>query len=118
MILWRNLMGAVTGAYYFRPGVSYDFIRSHFGELLGARLDFIWSRASSFVQTWGNDEDLGIELNLSLYFRSEDGPELDDGFHAMAQYGVLFPMRGLGYNFEDTDLDAAQNLRLVLGVAF
>jgi uncharacterized protein (TIGR04551 family) len=118
LILWRNLMGQVTGAYYFKPGISYDFIKNDFGELLGARLDFVWSRASSFVQTWGNDEDLGIELDVSLYFRSEDGPELTDGFHAMAQYGVLFPMRGLGYNHEDTDLEAAQTLRLLLGVVF
>jgi uncharacterized protein (TIGR04551 family) len=118
LILWRNLMGQVTGAYYFKPGISYDFIKNDFGELLGARLDFVWSRASSFVQTWGNDEDLGIELDVSLYFRSEDGPELTDGFHAMAQYGVLFPMQGLGYNYEDSDLEAAQTLRLLLGVVF
>ena len=118
LILWRNLMGAVTGAYYLRPGINYDFIKNDFGELLGARLDIIWSRASRFVQTWGNNENLGVELDVSLYFRSEDGPELDDGFYAMAQYGVLFPMQGLGYNFEDTSLDAAQTLRLMLGVVF
>lgn len=118
LIMWRNIMGQVTGAYYFKPGIGYDFLKSDFGELLGARLDFVWSRATSMVQTWGNSENLGVELNLSIYFRSEDGPELDDGFHAMAQYGVLFPMRGLGYNYEDTSLDAAQTLRLVLGVKF
>jgi uncharacterized protein (TIGR04551 family) len=118
LILWRNIMRQVTGAYYFRPGVSYDFIRSAFGQLAGARLDFIWSRASSFLQTWGNDPNLGIEIDASLYFRSEDGPDLDDGFHAMLQYGVLFPMRGLGYLHEDTNLSTAQTLRLVLGVVF
>lgn len=118
LILWRNLMGAVTGAYYFKPGVGYDFIKNDYGELLGARLDIIWSRASRFVQTWGNNENLGVELDVSLYFRSEDGPELTDGFFAMAQYGVLFPMQGLGYNYEDTSLDAAQTLRLMLGVIF
>jgi uncharacterized protein (TIGR04551 family) len=118
LILWRNLMGGVTGAYYFKPGINYDFIKSDYGELLGARLDIIWSRATSMVQTWGNNENLGVELDVSLYFRSEDGPELTDGFHATVQYGVLFPMQGLGYNFEDTSLDAAQNLRLLLGVMF
>jgi uncharacterized protein (TIGR04551 family) len=118
LILWRQIMRQVTGAYYFRPGISYDFVRGAFGELFGARLDFIWSRASSFTQTWGNDEDLGIELNASLYFRSEDGPDPEDGYHARIHYGVLFPMRGLGYYHEDTNLDAAQTLRLILGVVF
>jgi uncharacterized protein (TIGR04551 family) len=118
LILWRSIMRQVTGAYYVRPGISYDFIRNDFGQLFGARLDFIWSRAAAFVQTWGNDEDLGIEIDVSLYFRTEDGPDLDDGYHALLQYGVLFPMSGLGYLHEDTDLDTAQTLRLLLGVAF
>jgi uncharacterized protein (TIGR04551 family) len=118
LILWRNILRQVTGAYYFRPGISYDFVRGSFGQLFGARLDFIWSRASSFVQTWGNDEDLGIELDASLYWRSDDGPDLEDGYHARLHYGVLFPMRGLGYYHEDTDLDTAQTVRLVLGVVF
>jgi uncharacterized protein (TIGR04551 family) len=118
MILWRNLMRQVTGALYVKPGISYDFIRNDFGELFGARLDFVWSRATAFVQTWGNDPDLGLEIDASLYFRTEDGPEIDDGYHAMLQYGVLFPMSGLGYLHESSSLDAAQNLRLVLGVVF
>jgi uncharacterized protein (TIGR04551 family) len=118
MILWRNIMRQVTGALYVRPGINYDFVRNDFGELFGARLDFIYSRATAFVQTWGNDPDLGLEINLSLYYRTEDGPELDDGYHAMIQYGVLFPMRGLSYLHEETDLSVAQNLRLLLGVSF
>jgi len=118
LIMWRNIMGSVTGAYYLKPGIGYDFIKNDYGELLGARLDIVWSRATSFVQTWGNNENLGVELDVSLYFRSEDGPELDDGFFAMAQYGVLFPMQGLGYAYEDSSLDAAQTLRLMLGVQF
>jgi uncharacterized protein (TIGR04551 family) len=118
LILWRNIMRQVTGAYYIRPGISYDFIRNDFGQLLGARADFIWSRATAPVQTWGNDPDLGIEIDVSLYFRTEDGPDLDDGYHALLQYGVLFPMRGLGLWHEDTDLETAQTLRLLLGVVY
>lgn len=117
-ILWRNIMRQVTGAYYFKPGISYDFVRDDFGQLFGARLDFIWSRAMAFLQTPGNDEDLGIELDAQLYWRSDDGPDDDDGYHASLQYGVLFPMRGLGYYHKDTSLDTAQSLRLLLGVAF
>ena len=118
MILWRNIMRQVTGAYYFRPGISYDFVRDEFGQLFGARLDIIWSRATAFIQTPGNDADLGVELNVKLYWNSDDGPDPTDGYHARLEYGVLFPMQGLGYYYEDTDLDLAQQLRLLLGVSF
>ncbi|MBK8168766.1 MAG: TIGR04551 family protein [Sandaracinaceae bacterium] len=124
LILWRSIMRQITGAYYFRPGVSYDFVRSPFGQLLGARADVVYSRASSPVQTWGNSVDLGVELDGSLYYRSEDGPEMIDGFYAMLQYGLLFPMQGLGYlegqtvPGSDGKLKNAQTFRLILGVMF
>jgi uncharacterized protein (TIGR04551 family) len=117
-ILWRTIMRQVTGAYYFRPGISYDFVKDDFGQLFGARLDVIWSRASSFLQTPGNDPNLGVELNAQIYWRSDDGPDKDDGYHASLQYSVLFPMGGLGYYYRDVDLDTAQSLRLVLGVVY
>jgi uncharacterized protein (TIGR04551 family) len=124
LILWRNLMRQVTGAYYFKPGISYDFVRSPFGQVAGARLDVIYSRAVSPIQTWGNDADLGLEIDVSLYFRTDDGPDLDDGFNAQLQYGVLFPMQGLNLLRTDPtmpapgDLHTAQTLRLLLGVVF
>lgn len=127
LILWRQILRQVTGAYYFRPGVSYDFMRSPLGRQLGGRFDLIYSRASDPVQTWGNDPNLGVELNATLYFRSEDGPEVFDGFHAMVQYGVLFPMQGLGYLSNagvdqiaggNPSLKTAQTLRVILGVVF
>lgn len=120
MILWRNIMRQVTGAYYFKPGISYDFVKTDFGELFGARLDVIWSRASAYKQTSGDDADLGVELNAKVYWRSEDGAELTDGYHASLQYGVLFPLRGLGIAGYDgtVNLTAAQQVRLVLGVVF
>ncbi len=128
LILWRNLMQQVTGAYYFKPGISYDFARDPFGQLLGARVDLIWSRAVFTGQTWGGDPDLGVEINGSLYWRGEDGPELDDGFHAIVQYGILFPMQGLWYRSADAatstiqgrsgELQTAQTVRLILGVVY
>jgi uncharacterized protein (TIGR04551 family) len=128
LILWRNIMQQVAGAYYLKPGISYDFIRNAFGQQLGLRADVIWSRATSPVQTWGNAADLGVELNASLYYRSEDGPEVLDGFYGMVQYGVLFPLQGLGYLEENgvapveggvaPELSNAQILRLVLGVQY
>lgn len=123
LILWRNIMRRVAGAYYFRPSISYDLIRNAMGKLLGGRLDVIYSRASAAEQTWGDSGNLGLEFDASIYFRSEDGPEVWDGFHAMIQYGLLFPMQGLGYasgTFPGNapDLKNAQALRLLLGIVF
>lgn len=121
LIFWRNIMRQVGGAYYLRPGLSYDFIRNSFGQLLGARADVIWSRASVPIQTWGNADDLGVEIDISLYYRSEDGPDLLDGFYAQAQWGIFFPLNGLGYlpgTAMVPSLENAQTLRLLLGVQY
>jgi uncharacterized protein (TIGR04551 family) len=118
LILWRNIMRQVTGAMYVKPGIGYDFVKDNFGQLFGARVDMIYSRASSAVQTWGNDPNLGVEIDAQVYWRSADGPNQQDGYHAALQYGVLFPMKGLAYAGQSASLINAQTLRLVLGVVY
>ena len=135
MILHRNLLSRVQGTYYFRPSVEYDFIREPSGQRFGGGFAGIWTRASEFVQTPGHKRDLGIELNLSLYYQSKDGALNDNhdqpgGFYTMLQWGVLFPMGGLGHQEEETVLleqalgagaaetSTAQMLRWYMGVLF
>jgi uncharacterized protein (TIGR04551 family) len=125
LIFWRTIMRQIGGAYYFRPGLSYDFIRNSFGQLLGARADVVYSRASEAVQTWGNSADLGLEIDAQVYYRSEDGPDLFDGFYVSVQYGIFFPFQGLGFlpgtfapGVAPTGGQNAQTLRLVLGVQY
>jgi hypothetical protein len=105
------------------------------GQRLGGSIAGIWSRASEFVQAPGHARDLGIELNGALYFQSKDGALNDDkskmgGFYARLEYGILFPMEGLGYpsaratslrqqfGSGAADISNAQILRLYLGVLF
>ncbi len=130
LILFRNMLQQVEGAYYFRPSVDYDFIRQATGQKVGGGVAAIWSRASEFMQAPGHKRDLGIELDAQLYYQAKDGSLNDDptkvgGFYAMLQYGVLFPLAGLGYPSETTpgpsvslDTSAAQIARLFLGVAY
>jgi uncharacterized protein (TIGR04551 family) len=121
MILWRTLMRRVAGAYYFKPGLSYDFIRDPYGQQAGGRFDLVYSRASRASQTWGDSSNLGLELDISLYYRSEDGPDIMDGFYGMVQWGVLFPFRGLqGLDADGDRLDNmnAMMFRGVAGVSF
>ena len=133
-IFFRKIMTRVQNAYYFRPSVEYDFIRNPNGQKLGGGAAIIWSRASEFVQTPGNKRDLGVELDLQVYYQSKDGNLNDDpnkmgGFYTALQYGVFFPLGGLDYlpgesaapaapqgvNFE---LSTAQTVRLIMGVLF
>src|SRR5690606_3294464 len=130
MILNRHILSRVQGSYYIKPTVQYDFFREANGMRLGGRAEAIWTRASQFMQTPGHQPDLGIELNATAYYQAKDGSLNDDpsklgGFFAMIQYGVLFPMGGLGYLSNETTatgasmpgLQTAQNVRLFLGVA-
>ena len=133
-IFFRKIMTRVQNAYYFRPSVEYDFIRNPNGQKFGGGAAIIWSRASEFVQAPGNKRDLGVELDLQVYYQSKDGNLNDDpsklgGFYTALQYGVFFPLGGLDYlpgessapaapqgvNFE---LTTAQTVRLLMGVLF
>src|SRR5258708_28835213 len=73
LILNRNILGRVQGEYYFRPSVDYDFSRSLEGQKLGGGAAIICTRASEFVQTPGHKSDLGLEMDVSLYYQSNDG---------------------------------------------
>jgi uncharacterized protein (TIGR04551 family) len=131
LIFFRNILSRVEGAYYFRPSVDYDFLRHQDGQKLGGGAAIIWSRASEFMQAPGHKRDLGVEMDLQLYYQAKDGslndnPDKLGGFFAMLQYGVFFPLGGLSYNSGTTaanpglnlDTSAAQTVRLVLGVAY
>lgn len=132
-ILFRHILNRVQGTYYFRPSVDYDLARNPNGQRFGGGAAVIWSRASEFVQAPGHKRDLGIEIDLNLYFQSKDGALNDDpdkmgGFYTMLQYGVLFPLSGLDYlpgekdqaRLQGLGLDtsAAQTLRWYAGIFF
>jgi uncharacterized protein (TIGR04551 family) len=133
-IFFRKIMSRVQGAYYFRPSVEYDFVRNPNGQKFGGGAAIIWSRASEFVQTPGNKRDLGVELDLQVYYQSKDGSLNDDpnkmgGFYSALQYGVFFPLGGLDYLPGESsgpavpqnvsfELSTAQTVRLILGVLF
>ena len=127
LILFRNILGRIGGAHYINPGVSYDIIRNAFGQLFGARADVIYSRASREQQAYGSEPNLGVELNTALYYRSEDGPSLMDGYFIQFQYGILFPLAGLKYRKIDGEVDPAvadfkigkaQTMRILMGINF
>ncbi|HEY5957458.1 MAG TPA: TIGR04551 family protein, partial [Polyangiaceae bacterium] len=125
LIMHRNLLTRVQGTYYFRPSIGYDFMRKPNGQRLGGNVAGIWSRASEYIQAPGHKRDLGIELDGSVYFQSKDGvlndrPGAMGGFFTMLQYGLLFPMDGMGYpqNVGGPGRSTAQIVRWYMGVFF
>jgi uncharacterized protein (TIGR04551 family) len=136
LILFRNILTRVEGAYYFRPSVEYDFFRDPDGQRVGGGAALIWARASEFVATPGHARDLGVELNFRLYYQAKDGVLNDDaekmgGFFTQLEYGVMFPLDGLGYltgqqqdyaryvtDAEPIDTTTAQTVRWYLGILF
>ena len=134
LILFRNILSRVEGAYYFRPSVEYDFTRDKNGQRLGGGAAMIWSRASEFVQTPGHARDLAVELNFKLYYQAKDGtlndsPDKMGGFYTAFEYGVLFPLGGFSYlpdeqqdfanaGLGNIDTSTAQTLRWYLGILF
>ncbi|MBI5500538.1 MAG: TIGR04551 family protein [Deltaproteobacteria bacterium] len=118
LILFEQILGRVSAAYYVRPWVDYTLAlgAGRSKKFLNFRLDVVWSRASEFVSTISNAADLGLELDASVTF------DTADNFIARIQYGVFFPFGA----FEDqsdvagafTDLSNAQTVQALLGVTF
>jgi uncharacterized protein (TIGR04551 family) len=85
LILFRELLGTVANAVYFKPWAQYLIVDS-----FGARLDLIYSMAHEPVGFPGNSRNLGVELNLDIFYRN-----VEEKFFAGLQYGVLFPLGAL-----------------------
>ncbi len=92
MILWREVLGTVTDAFYVKPHIAYYFTPD-----LGLRADVIYSQAIFASSTPGQQNPLGVELDVKGFYANEDG------FYLMPQAGVLLPLGGLNH-FEDTQL--------------
>jgi uncharacterized protein (TIGR04551 family) len=105
LILWREILGQVTDAWYVKPTLRYTFI-----DGLDATASIIYSQALYATSTpSGNHKPLGLEGNFELAYRS------DDGFAAWVDYGVLQPLDGFN---GAGDTSRAHAIRTGLAVKF
>jgi uncharacterized protein (TIGR04551 family) len=110
MILWREIIGGVTGAWYARPNIKYTLI-----EGLDLSLSIIYSESWYAASTPGNQLPLGVEFDGGIHYKT------DDGFIASLDYGLLVPLGGLGETLNDGTFlspSVAQAVRLMLGVKY
>jgi uncharacterized protein (TIGR04551 family) len=83
LILWRQIVGAVTNAYYLKPSAQYLF---PFG--IGGKLSAIYS-SSLTTTTRGKSLPLGLEFDVDVFYFS------NDHFQAGVSYGLLIPFSGM-----------------------
>lgn len=94
MILWRNLVGAVTNAGFVKPSLGYDLTKS-----ITFNVANITSFALKQVSTPGNSSMYGTEFNANISYNS-------GGLLAWIGYGVLFPMAALAHPADDPGTSA------------
>jgi uncharacterized protein (TIGR04551 family) len=98
LILFREMMGAVTNAFYVRPSVTYEV-----SDDIDATINGVISGALRPDGTPGNSRMYGVELDGVVGYRS-------GGFFLGVAAGVLFPFSALdhvGGAFDPVDPDGA-----------
>lgn len=85
LILFRELLGAVTNAIYVKPRLEYQLSKSFL-----FRIANITSFAARAVATPGNSQMYGIEFDGDLGYSS-------NAFFAGISYGVLFPLGAMAH---------------------
>lgn len=113
LILFREILGTVTDAFYVKPHVGYNLT-----ENLGARLDLIYSHALFGSSTPGLQNPLGLEIDVTGFYGT------DDGFYLMTQYGFFLPFGGFSHFADDVDFEQfgspqfAQTFQVYGGIQF
>ena len=110
LILWREIIGGVTDAFYVRPSAKYEVAE---GLDLYARLIYSQALYSESTPSFESSA-LGIEINAGVDYVT------DDGFVAGVAYGILFPMGGL-QEFDPAlraEFETPQTIRGWLGIKF
>jgi uncharacterized protein (TIGR04551 family) len=110
-ILFSEIIGTVTDAMYVRPHARYRLLALS-TSALDLTLAAVGSRAIYASSTPGGQNDLGIELDSALAYRS------NDGFDARLEYAVLFPLAGLANPDLGLSPTPAQLFRLRLAYVF
>jgi len=110
-ILFREIIGTVTGVTYLRPHARMRLTDIGEGSLT-ASVAGIGSWAEYAENTPGNKRPLGIEIDPTLTYQTREG------LLAALDYGVLFPLSGLSNPIAHLDARPAELVRLRLMFLF
>lgn len=88
LILFRNVIGTVTNAFYAKPYVHFEFLKSG-SRYLEADVSSVLSLAMNKEGTPSGERGLGVEFDGAFRYI------LNDQLSAGVEAGVLFPLSGL-----------------------
>ena len=111
MLLFREILGTVSNAAYFKPWASFYFF-DHFS----ARVDVEYALAARKASTLGNKYSYGVELDGALRYHDAREP-----IFFQVQYGVMFPLPGFNRINPDGTREnarAVQSIQGQLGIRF
>jgi len=103
-ILFREIIVTVTYAAYIRPHLRWDLWKAAPGKLT-FKASMLASFALFSTSTPGGETPLGVEIDPSLVYTSRDK------FSMGLDYGILFPLSGLGNAVEGLPARPAQLVR-------
>ncbi|MDC0709926.1 TIGR04551 family protein [Stigmatella sp. ncwal1] len=108
LILWRELIGGLTDAVYFKPSLKYSIADGFdvYGSVIYSQALYAESTPSR------TSKSLGVEVDIGARYETEDG------FIAGIDWGILFPMSGLQDQGIPLDFETAQAIRGTLGIRF
>lgn len=90
LILFRELIGSVSNAVYFRPWLSYELTES-----ITFRGQQVTAAALRPVATPGNSAMWGLEFDADLGYTG-------NGFHAGIAYGLFLPLGAMNHPIENS----------------
>jgi uncharacterized protein (TIGR04551 family) len=111
LILFRQVVGAVTNAVYFKPWVEADVLRGD-DFRLALRFDLLYALAMRPSGTPGDGQHWGLELDGKMIL------ELGSHFRASVAAGVLLPFDALSDPETGADGDPAGAVRALFGWRF
>lgn len=91
LILFREVIGAVTNAVYIKPWIAYDLFEGR-ENTFGFRLDLMYAQALEAKATPGDSSFLGFEADLRAYFYDKGA-----GFKFDLEFGFLLPGGAFDY---------------------
>jgi len=119
LLLFREVIGTVTGAYYVKPEVTYTFANGLGGTFapMFAQALYALNTPAGASSAHSGSTPLGVELDAEIFYH----PKKMKGFEASIQYGLLIPFDA--FSRPDISLTAggtsvAQRLLGRLGVIF
>jgi uncharacterized protein (TIGR04551 family) len=110
-ILFREVIGTVTNAFYFKPSY-HRWVLQEGDHRLGVGASLLAAFAMEPAGTPGNDRRLGVEAGLKLDYH------LSDALSVVADGAVLFPLAGLRAKNATEDPSIAVALRTMMVLQF